>query len=174
MQGPQVCLQSVNACGPSYIHPGPSYVHTALYACTGGVAPFFGSLLLCPPLPLSLSPLKPMWASGRLGMHTPPVTNTDSLISRLDPNRWTAVHLHINTHICCFIAQSCLILRDSLDCSTPGFLSFIMSRSLLKLMSIESVMPSDHLIPCCPFLLLPSVCPSIRVSSSESALCITY
>ena len=49
-------------------------------------------------------------------------------------------------------------------------LSFTISQSLLRLMSIESVMPSNHLILCCLLLLLPSVCPSIRVFSSESAL----
>ena len=49
-------------------------------------------------------------------------------------------------------------------------LSITNSRSLLKLMSIESVMPSNHLIPCCPLLLLPSIFPSIRVFSNESAL----
>ena len=51
-------------------------------------------------------------------------------------------------------------------------LSFTISQSLLKLMSIESVMPSNHLILCRPLLLLPSVFSSIRVFSSESALCI--
>ena len=49
-------------------------------------------------------------------------------------------------------------------------LSITNSRSLLKLMSIKSVMPSNHLIFCCPLLLLPSVFPSIRVFSSESVL----
>ena len=49
-------------------------------------------------------------------------------------------------------------------------LSFTFSCSLLKLMSIELVMPSNHLILCCSFLLLPSVFPSIRVFSSESVL----
>ena len=48
------------------------------------------------------------------------------------------------------------------------------SQSLLKLMSIELVMPSKHLIPCCPLLLLPSPFPSIRVFSSKSALCIRW
>ena len=43
-----------------------------------------------------------------------------------------------------------------------------------KLVSIVSVMPSNHLIPCCPLLLLPSIFPSIRVFSSESALCIRW
>ena len=49
-------------------------------------------------------------------------------------------------------------------------LSITNSRSLLKLMSIESVMPSNHLILCHPLLLLPSIFPSIRVFSNESAL----
>ena len=53
-------------------------------------------------------------------------------------------------------------------------LSFTISQSLLKLMSIESVMPSNHLILCHPLLLLPSIFPSIRVFSSESALCIRW
>ena len=53
-------------------------------------------------------------------------------------------------------------------------LSFTLSQSLLKFMSIESVMPSNHLILCHPLLLLPSVFPSIRVFSSESALHIRW
>ena len=53
-------------------------------------------------------------------------------------------------------------------------LSFIISWSLLKLTSIESVMPSNHLILCCPLLLLPSIFPSIRVFSSESTLHIRW
>ena len=54
------------------------------------------------------------------------------------------------------------------------FLSITNSWSLLKLMSIKSVMPSNHLIPCHPLLLLPSVFPSIRVFSSESVLPIRW
>ena len=50
-------------------------------------------------------------------------------------------------------------------------LSFTISQSLLKLMSIELVMPSDHLILCHPLLLLPSLFPSIGIFSNESALC---
>ena len=53
-------------------------------------------------------------------------------------------------------------------------LSIINSQSLLKLMSIELVMPSNHLILCCPLLLLPPNPPSIRVFSKESALCIRW
>ena len=52
-------------------------------------------------------------------------------------------------------------------------LSFTISQSLLKLMSIESVMPSNHLIFCHP-LLLPSIFPSIRVFSNKLALCISW
>ena len=51
-------------------------------------------------------------------------------------------------------------------------LCFTILQSLLKLMSLESVMPSNHLILCRPLLLLPSIFPSIRVFSNESALCI--
>ena len=53
-------------------------------------------------------------------------------------------------------------------------LSITNSQSLLKLMLIESVMPSNHLILCCPLLLPPSIFPSIRVFSSESVLCIRW
>ena len=53
-------------------------------------------------------------------------------------------------------------------------LSIINSRSLLKLMSIEMVMPSNHLILCRPLLFLPSIFPSIRVFSNESALSIRW
>ena len=53
-------------------------------------------------------------------------------------------------------------------------LSFTISESLLKLISIESVMPSNHLIFCHPLLLLPSIFPSIRVFSNESALLIKW
>ena len=53
-------------------------------------------------------------------------------------------------------------------------LSFTVSQSLLKLMSIESLMPSNHLILCCPLLLLPSIFPSIRVFYSESVLHIRW
>ena len=77
---------------------------------------------------------------------------------------------------CCgSVAQSCLILCDPMDCSTPvpQFAQTI-SHSLLKLMSIESVMPSSHLILCRPLPLLPSVFLNIRVFSNESVLLIRW
>ena len=55
-----------------------------------------------------------------------------------------------------------------------GSLSLSISWNLLKLMSIESVMPSNHLILCHPLLLPPSIFPSIRVFSNKSALCIRW
>ena len=72
--------------------------------------------------------------------------------------------------ICRSVAQSCPTLCDPMDCSTQAFLCFTISWNLLKLMSIESMMPPHHLILCHPLLLLPSIFPSIRVSSRESAL----
>ena len=69
---------------------------------------------------------------------------------------------------------SCSVVSDSLwpmNHSIPGFLSFTNSQSLLKFMSIRSVMPSNHLILCHPLLLPPSIFPSIRVFSNESVLC---
>ena len=72
------------------------------------------------------------------------------------------------------VVQLCLTLCDPFDCITPGFPSFTISRNLLKLMSIESVMPSNHLILCHSLLLPPSIFPSIRVFSSESALGIMW
>ena len=74
----------------------------------------------------------------------------------------------------CLIAKSCPVLCDPMDCSTPGFPVFTISWSLLKLMPIELVMPSNHLILCCPVLLPPSIFPSIRVFSSELALLIRW
>ena len=72
------------------------------------------------------------------------------------------------------VALSCLILCDPKDCSTPGFHVLHISQSLLKLKSIESVIPSSHLILCHPLLLLPSIVPRIRVFSNESVLHIKW
>ena len=58
--------------------------------------------------------------------------------------------------------------------ATPQASHPLLPRSLLKLMSIESPIPSNHLILCCPLLLLPSIFPNIRVFSSESALHIRW
>ena len=72
------------------------------------------------------------------------------------------------------VAQSCLTLFKPMNCSTPAFLSITNSRSLLKLMSIMSIMPSNHFILYRPLLLLPSIFPSIRIFSNKSVLCIRW
>ena len=68
---------------------------------------------------------------------------------------------------CCSVTQSWIAARQA-------SLSFTISQSLLKPMSIELVMPSNHLILGRPLLLLPSIFPSIRVFSNESLLCIRW
>ena len=74
----------------------------------------------------------------------------------------------------CSVAQSCLTLCDPMDCSMPGSLSTTNSWSLFRLMSIESVMPSNHLVLCHPLLLSPSIFPSISVFSNETVLRIMW
>ena len=72
---------------------------------------------------------------------------------------------------------SCSVMSDSVTpwiTAHQAFLSIPNCQSLPKLMSIELVMPSSHLILCRPLLLLPSIFPSIRVFSNESALCIRW
>ena len=71
------------------------------------------------------------------------------------------------------VAQSCPTLCDPWTAACQASLSITNTRSLHKLMSIKSVMPSNHLILCRP-LLLPSIPPSIRVFSNESVLCIRW
>ena len=75
---------------------------------------------------------------------------------------------------CCSIAQLCPTLCDPWTAAHQASLSFTISQNLLRLMFIELVMLSNHLILCHPLLLLPSVFPSIRVFSSESAFCIGW
>ena len=70
------------------------------------------------------------------------------------------------------VAQSCLTLCEPWTVARQASLSI--TNSLLKLMSIELVMPSNHLILCCPLLLLPSIFPSSRVCSNELALHIRW
>ena len=72
------------------------------------------------------------------------------------------------------VAQSCLTLCDPWTAVCQASLSITNSWSLLKLMSIELVIPSNYLIFCRPLLLLPSIFPSIRVFSNESGLHIRW
>ena len=68
------------------------------------------------------------------------------------------------------VTQLCPTLCDPKDCSTPGLSVLHQLLDLPKLMSIEQVMASNHLILCRPLLLLPSILPSIRVFTDESVL----
>ena len=87
--------------------------------------------------------------------------------------RWILYHWATSVQFSS-VAQSCPTLCDPTNHSTPGLPVHHQLRSSLKLMSIEWVIPSSHLILCHPFLLLPSILPSIRVFSSESVLCIRW
>ena len=80
------------------------------------------------------------------------------------------IHSFLFCCCCCSVTQSCPTLCDSRTAARQTSVSITNSRSLLKLKSIESVMPSNHLTLCHPLLLLPSFFPSIRVFSSESVL----
>ena len=75
---------------------------------------------------------------------------------------------------CCSVTQSCPTLCNPMKCSMPGFPVLHHLLDLLKLMSIELVMPSNHLILCHPLFLLPSVLPNIMVFSNELALHIRW
>ena len=74
----------------------------------------------------------------------------------------------------CSVTKLCSTLCDPMNCSMAGFPVFTICPGLLELMSIELVMPSNHLILCHPLLLLPSIFPRIRVFSNESVLCIRW
>ena len=75
---------------------------------------------------------------------------------------------------CCSVTKSCRTLCDPMDRSTPGSPVLHISQSLLKFICIELVTPSNHVILCHSLLLLPSIFPSIRVFSNESALCVWW
>ena len=72
------------------------------------------------------------------------------------------------------VTQLCLTLCNPMGCSTPGFLVHHQLPGLLKLMPIELVMPSNHLILCHPLLFLPLIFPTISVFSNESVLHIRW
>ena len=81
---------------------------------------------------------------------------------------------HTHLPCCCLVHQSCWILVTPWTAACQASLSFTTSWSLLKLISIEPVMPSNHLILCHPILLLSSIFPSIRAFSNELALWIRW
>ena len=103
-----------------------------------------------------------------------PVKNISPFFSPPAPaNHHSTVSINLTTALSS-VAQSCLTLCNPSTAARQASLSIANSRSLLKLISIESVMPSNHLILCHPLLLPPSIFPSIRSFSSESVLCIRW
>ena len=78
---------------------------------------------------------------------------------------------HLHTFVCCFSVET---VYDPMDCSTPGFALLHYLPEFAQTQGIELVIPSNHLILCRPLLLLPSIFPSIRVFSNESALHIRW
>ena len=94
---------------------------------------------------------------------------------KLNLDLWVCLRLSTSLTLYFFHSKSRESSNNLLEFSSvqllrQGSLSITNSRSLLKLMSIESVMPSNHIILCCPLLLLPSIFPSIKVFSNESVL----
>ena len=88
---------------------------------------------------------------------------------QLDKQQWNVFFCSYLYSCCCYsVAQSCPTLCDPMDCQAS--LSFTISWSLPRFMTTESMMPSNHLIICCPLLLLTSVFPRIMVFSSKWAL----
>ena len=85
------------------------------------------------------------------------------------------MHIKIYNHVqFSSVTQSCPTLCNPWTATCQVSLSITNSQSLLKFMPIESLMPSNHFILCRPLLLLPSIFPSIRVFSNESALRIRW
>ena len=94
-----------------------------------------------------------------------------SVNSTVDKYFWWSLTMEY----CSVQSLSCVwVFATPCTAARQSFLSIANSWSLLKLMSITSVMPSNHLILSHPLLFPPSICPSIRVFSDESVLCITW
>ena len=85
----------------------------------------------------------------------------------------TVIH-NFSERICCSATKSCLTLCNPMKCNTPGFPVLHCLLEFAQIKSTESVILSSHLILCHPLLLLPSIFPSIRVFSNESALFIRW
>ena len=123
------------------------------------------------PVSIVISPVKLYLDAPESGCHT--------LFWDQQPLKHSAIQIILDTMVlvfrqpCCYcsVAKLCLTLCDPTDSSMPGF---PVSRSLPKPMSIESMMPSNHLILCRPLLLLSSVFPSIRAFSNELTLLIRW
>ena len=117
-----------------------------------------------------LTPQSSFWDQGKATLSSFPWGHLWWLILRVNLTEIRGAQIFVV--VVRSVPQSCLTLCSPMDCSTPSFPVFTISWSLLKLMSIELVMPSNHLVLCHP--LLPSIFPSITVFSNESALHIRW
>ena len=87
----------------------------------------------------------------------------------------TCAHMHVPVCVqFSSVDKSCLNFYDLMNCNISGYPVFHCLPEFAQTHVLESVMPSNHLILCCPLLLLPSIYPSIRVFSNESVLCIRW
>ena len=104
------------------------------------------------------------WATEEFPMKRIVVSKFENLGQAIDGSLGQRVgNLFSVIRCCCSVAKSCLLFATPWTAARQASLSFTISLSLLKLMSTESVMPSNHLILCHPLLLLPSIFPTIRV-----------
>ena len=107
------------------------------------------------------------WVKNRVGV----VTSLPVIVCKLSPNRLASC---LKTVVVVQLLNHVQLFATPWAAAHQAPLSSTIFQSLLKLMSIESVMPSNHLILCHPLLLLPSIFPSIRVFSNESVLYIRW
>ena len=133
--------------------------------------------LYCVMCNLSLWPMDSLVVAHRLS--SPTAWTCIPCIARRIFNHWTTREvppaLHLDIQFSSVQWLSCVrLFATPWIAARQASLSITKSRSLLKLMSIKSVMPSSHLILYCPLLLLPPIPPSIRVFSNESTLCMRW
>ena len=96
--------------------------------------------------------------------------------SLIFPLAYCSQYIHMYSHVISSVQliSPLRLFATPWTAARQAFLSITNSQSFLKLMSVQLVMPSNHLILCCPLLLLPSIFPSIRVFSNESVLRIRW
>ena len=125
---------------------------------------------------LQVSGLRPRWPRGAQDQdkHLEAAVKKEGKVIRHEAQKWT-VSRKKESKIRCRMLR---LLNKEKSCSVtvacPASLSFTVSQSLLKLMSIESMMPSNDLVLCCPLLFLPSIFPSITVFTNDFALQIRW
>ena len=114
-----------------------------------------------------LKPILPTDSISINDQRSTPITFHTLFVVRVTLPQFSSVHFSS-------VTQSCQTLCNPMDCNTPSFPVITSSWSLLKIVSIKSVMPSNRLILYYPLFLLPSIFPSIRVFSKESVLHIRW